>query len=202
MAAALEIGRVLALAELPRTVMIACWDEEETNLRGSTAWANQAAEDGLDVVMNFNFDMIGFASDEPNSQIIPTGLDALFPDAAAEIAANEYRGDFIMVVANAAAQLATTDFIDQAQRVALPTTLLEVPEGMELSEAYSDTRRSDHASMWAVGYPALLLTDTAEPRNRNYHCRGGPDVVEDLDEEFALAVARATVAATAIVAGL
>ena len=31
------------------------------------------------------------------------------------------------------------------------------------------TRRSDHASFWDAGYPAVMLTDTANFRNPHYH---------------------------------
>lgn len=201
-AAALEIGRVLALADLPRTVMIACWDEEEVELRGSEAFAASIDGRGIDIVVNFNFDMIGFASSEPDTQTIPAPIYDLFPDAAADIVDNERRADFIMVVTNASAETAAIDVIAQADRIALNTTLLDVPAGMELTETYADTRRSDHASLWAAGYPAVLLTDTADLRNSHYHCRDGPDAVADLDDEFALDVARSVAAASAIAAGM
>jgi hypothetical protein len=38
---------------------------------------------------------------------------------------------------------------------------------------------SDHRSYWAQGYPALMVTDTAFMRNRNYHRPG--DTFDKLD---------------------
>lgn len=201
-AAALEIGRVLATAELPRTVMVACWDEEELELRGSRAFAAELDDRGIEIVVNANMDMIGYASSEPFSQLIPTGLEQQFPAAAEAIRANESRGDFILVVGNASAADAIVDLVAQADRNALPTIVLGVPANMELTDAYSEARRSDHAAIWEQGYPAFVLTDTAEPRNANYHCRGGPDVVDVLDHGFAVAVARSVAAMSAIAAGL
>ncbi len=201
-AAALEIGRVLALADLPRTVMIACWDEEEVELRGSRAFASSLDERGIDIVVNYNFDMIGYASSDPMTQTVPAPFYELFPDAAADIVDNERRADFILVVSNASAETAAVDMIAQADRIALNTTLLAVPAGEELSETYADTRRSDHSSLWAAGVPAVLFTDTADLRNGNYHCRDGPDAVSDLDDEFAVDVARAVAAASAIAVGM
>ena len=32
-----------------------------------------------------------------------------------------------------------------------------------------DTRRSDHASFWDLGFPAIMVTDTANMRNPHYH---------------------------------
>ena len=51
-----------------------------------------------------------------------------------------------------------------------------------------DSRRSDHASFWDVGVPAVMLTDTANFRNPNYHRRG--DTIDTLDGVFLAAVAR------------
>jgi hypothetical protein len=201
-AAALEIARVLAGAPLDRTVMVACWDEEELGLVGSAAFAAQAAQDGTDIVINFNFDMIGFSSSEPGSQEIPAGLDLAFPDAYAEIEANEFRGDFIAMMANAGAAAAAEDFLAQADRVGLRGGLLALPAGTETADLFADLRRSDHASFWDQGYAALFLTDSGEFRNPNYHCMAGPDEIVDLDEAFAVQVARATAGAAASAAGL
>ena len=60
--------------------------------------------------------------------------------------------------------------------------------GLLLSDAY----RSDHASFWAQGYRAVLLTDTANFRNPGYHCGQGPDSVASIDFEFVRRVAQVT----------
>jgi hypothetical protein len=41
--------------------------------------------------------------------------------------------------------------------------------------------RSDHRSFWEVGYPALMVTDTAFYRNQAYHTPN--DTPETLDYE-------------------
>jgi len=56
------------------------------------------------------------------------------------------------------------------------------------------TRRSDHASFWDAGYPAVMLTDTANFRNPHYHRE--TDTLDTLDLEF-LSKITATVTATA-----
>jgi hypothetical protein len=45
-----------------------------------------------------------------------------------------------------------------------------------------DTRRSDHVPFWDLGYPALLITDTANLRNPHYH--QATDTLETLDLDF------------------
>ena len=49
---------------------------------------------------------------------------------------------------------------------AMPTLALAVPGR---GEALPDVRRSDHAAFWDEGYPAVMLTDTANFRNPHYH---------------------------------
>ena len=49
-------------------------------------------------------------------------------------------------------------------------------------EAMPHTRRSDHASFWDAGYPAVMLTDTANFRNPHYHRE--TDTVDTLNLEF------------------
>jgi Zn-dependent M28 family amino/carboxypeptidase len=54
-----------------------------------------------------------------------------------------------------------------------------------------DTRRSDNARFWDVGYPALMVTDTADLRNPHYHRE--TDTPDTLNYDF-LAQATAAVA--------
>jgi hypothetical protein len=61
-------------------------------------------------------------------------------------------------------------------------------------DCLEDTRRSDHAAFWDQVYRAILITDTANFRNPNYHT--GNDTLDTLDFDF---MADATRAALAIV---
>lgn len=197
-AATLEIARLLALPSFEHTVLIACWDEEEDGLVGSKAYvaAAQAAKD--EILINYNFDMIGFRSDEANTQQVPEGFSLVFSKEYGEIEANEFRGDFIAAVASSLAHDRGLEYRAAAERVGLKIAVLELPAGTENSDAFNDLRRSDHASFWEAGYPAVFLTDTGEFRNQHYHCMGGPDEVSDLDLGFATAVTKATVEASAV----
>ena len=56
-------------------------------------------------------------------------------------------------------------------------------------EVLPDTRRSDHAAFWDQGYQAIMLTDTANFRNPNYHQPG--DTLETLNLAFTTEVCRA-----------
>jgi Zn-dependent M28 family amino/carboxypeptidase len=61
-------------------------------------------------------------------------------------------------------------------------------------------RRSDHAGFWDAGIPALMLTDTSEFRNPNYHL--ATDTIGTLNIDFITLVARAATATLASLAKL
>jgi aminopeptidase YwaD len=61
-----------------------------------------------------------------------------------------------------------------------------------------DFRRSDHAPFWAAGVPALMLTDTSNFRNPNYH--KPTDTIETIDPERLTLAARGVVGAIRAVA--
>jgi Zn-dependent M28 family amino/carboxypeptidase len=196
-AGVLEAARVLAARTYARTLVVACWDEEERGLVGSTEYVTRARERSEQIVASYVFEMIGYRSDEPGSQQVDPRLALVFPDQARAIADREHRGDFIAAIHDLASATTIADFQAAARERELPVIALPVPDVLKQSPAARDLRRSDHAPFWDAGYPAVMLTDTAEFRNPHYHCRQGPDVVEDLDLAFATAIVATTVQAVA-----
>lgn len=197
-AGVLEAARMLATAPRRATLVFACWDEEETGHDGSQAYV--ASLGARSVTAYINFEMIGFANSNPDTQSIPTGFDLLFPAQVASIAQNQNRGDFVAVVADPASATAAAEFVTQAMTLGLPVEALPVPAELLQDPAVSDLRRSDHASFWSAGLASMMITDTADFRNPNYHCNGGNDSVDTLDLGFAGNVVRATAAAAAALA--
>jgi hypothetical protein len=201
-AGVLEVARVLGGANLGGTLIVACWDEEEQGYLGSEAYVARAAAASATITAAFVFEMIGYFSQQAGSQTLPAGFGALFPQAAASVTTNGNRGDFIAVIADPSAVPAAQSFVLHAGSIGLFALELDVPASLKSSSLIADLRRSDHASFWDAGYPALMITDTSEFRNSHYHCQGGPDVVGDLDHRFATQVLAATVGAAAGLLGL
>jgi hypothetical protein len=201
-AATLEIARLLAEVDHERTLVIAFWDEEELGLVGAESYVTDLVAAEEDVVVDFTFDTIGYRSTEPDTQTVPAGFEAVFPEAYAQVEDNEFRGDFVAVIANSLAHDDAVAVAAAADRAGIAQALLEIPDGLETSPAFGDLRRSDHAPFWDAGYPAVFLTDTADFRNDHYHCIGGPDVVADIDVDFAVGVTRAALEAAAIALGM
>lgn len=193
-AGTLEVARVLSRQSHARTLVVACWDEEERGLIGSSAYVARAKAAGDTIVLSLVFEMIGYRSTAPMSQRTDPQLEAVFPDAAAQIAANEYRGDFALVVNDEAANTAVADMQAIGPKVGLPIVNISLLDA--LKSQIPALRRSDHAPFWDADYPALFITDTADYRNPHYHCpQGMADAIADIDFEFAIANVKVVVAA-------
>ncbi len=196
-AGAMEIARVLSSAEFDRTLIVAFWDEEELGLIGSRFYAQEAADRGDDIAVSIVLEMIGYKSDEPNSQTMPFGFELIFPDQVAELEEIEYRANFVTLVTDLPAA-PTADIIEQyAEGMDLRAVPLALTDDQKVSPLLADLRRSDHDGFWQQGYPAIMVTDTSEFRYDAYHCRSGEDEVANLDHDFATKIIKATVAATA-----
>lgn len=200
-AGSLEAARVLAMGQYANTLTIACWDEEERGLLGSEAFAMSAASQGIDIGVYFNFEMIGYASDEPDTQRLPTGFDLVFPEEIAMIEANDNRGDFLFLTGDPGSADAVANLQDQGERVDLPVVALVLNEQQVNNPLFGDLRRSDHAPFWDQGFPAIFITDTGEFRNDRYHCMGGEDSVDSLVPAFSEKALQVTVASAAIALG-
>lgn len=199
-AGALEVARVLGQAALPRTVIVACWDEEELGLRGSRAFAQGLT--GPMPVVAFNFDMIGVASEVDNSQVFPGPLAERFPELQVELAANHGRANFIAVVADAPAEAFARELEAQAESLGRLTGVMALTAAEKLDDDFEVLTMSDHRSFWERDIPALHVFDTGVFRYPGYHCTSGLDTVDRLDVAFATDVMKATTAAMASAAGL
>lgn len=198
-AGALEAARVLSLSRWPQTLVVACWDEEELGLIGSTAYADRFAEGDERISANIVFEMIGYKSTEADSQIVTDGFRTLFPEQAATIEANERRGDYILLVYDEFESDGTvSNFESMADQIGLKTISIGLDDDLKRSEVAADARRSDHGAFWLIDEPGIMVTDTAEFRNTHYHCFEGDDVADRLDDNFAAQIIRASVGTAAL----
>jgi Zn-dependent M28 family amino/carboxypeptidase len=162
-AGVLEAARLLAGGPAGSAVELAIWDLEErtghTYRVGSRRHVAAARRAGVRYLGALVFEMIGYRSTEPGSQRVP--LPIRWMDLPRT-------GDFIAVIADLGSRALLRTFLESAGRAApeLPLAQLTVPlRGWSVWA----TRRSDNASFWSNGFPALLLTDTADLRNPHYH---------------------------------
>jgi len=85
--AVLEAARVLFDIDLERTIVFICFSGEEEGLVGSDAWAEDAANAGMNIIGMINLDMICYlaAGDTEDLDIISNGSSEPMSDLAFEV---------------------------------------------------------------------------------------------------------------------
>ncbi len=189
-----EVARLLSRYPAKKTVRYIGFDQEEAGLLGSIQYVSNGIPAHETIAGVLNFEMIGYYSEEPNSQTLPTGFNIFFPDVAAALAADQYRGNFITNVGQQALPQVAGLFAASAANYVPDLKVLTVlePVGFTLF----DLRRSDHAPFWASQIPAIMITDGANFRNECYHTPGDT-LSEKLSFTFMANVVKATLAAAA-----
>lgn len=191
----LEAARILSKYNFKKTIKFIGFDLEEAGLRGSIAYVQDNISPEEEIAGVLNFEMIGYYTDEPNTQTFPAGFNFLFPDAYADVASQSFKGNFISNLglvnhgewAEAYESAATTYVPD------LRVVTFLAPQNW--ATIAPDLGRSDHAPFWEADYSAVQLTGTANFRNPNYHLLG--DSISTLDFTFMSNVVKAAVATLA-----
>jgi Zn-dependent M28 family amino/carboxypeptidase len=182
----LELATLFAPLEFERTVQFIAVNLEEhardgdlssPSLRGSSALAEHARSAGWDIDGVVVLESVAYAGDDI-IQTAPAGLPFPVPET----------GNFIAVIGNETSRRLVEGFVQSIERngIPLPCLPLTVPGNGEM---LSDSRRSDHAPFWDIGYPAVMVTDTTNFRSPHYHQPG--DRLETLNLTFAAHVCRA-----------
>lgn len=127
----------------------------DTEWMGSYIHAKSMAEAKAKIDLMISLEMIGYYSDEENSQTFPLPiLGTIYPTT----------GNFISIIGNTAGWNITRkvkSLLGEVSQVPVYSinTFSFIP-GIDYS---------DHRSYWAFNYPALMITDTSFYRNQNYH---------------------------------
>ncbi len=195
--AMLEASRILKSVELNRSIKFVGFDLEELGLLGSKEYVKNFLPNYQNIVGVYNFEMIGYYSNRKNSQTLPAGFSLLFPEAFNEVVADTFKGNFITNVSNS--RLLAEAFESIALTYVPNLKVISVVV-LNNGNIVPDLRRSDHAPFWDAGYPALMLTDGANFRNKNYHTAN--DVSDSLNFQFMSNVLKATLASVLEGAGL
>lgn len=172
----LELATALRTREVQVPVLLAFFDMEEVGHFGSIALADRIGRRGaLGMV---NLEMIGFYSDEPGSQSVRKGFRRFAAGDSGTLTNldDERRGDFLVVMHRKSSAFLARCVSDGA-RGRLPVVTLQDPRPERwgrrlvtfLVPATSNFDRSDHVPFWMKRIPAVMLTDTANLRNANYH---------------------------------
>lgn len=166
----LELARLLKNEKLKYRIDFVAYTNEEppffgTNAMGSYVHAKSLADSGINVKGMICLEMIGYYSDEPGSQDFPLFFLKWFYGNKGNfitVAQKNFNGEF-------------GSFIRKRMKKnqVIRTKSFTAPSwagGIDLS---------DHRNYWKFGYSAVMITNTAFFRNKNYHT--DYDTAERLD---------------------
>ncbi len=173
----LELARILEKEELIYTVELVAYTLEEppffrTEYMGSFIHAKSLVESGAKVKGMICLEMIGFFSDEKGSQDYP------LPH---KVAIYGSKGDYIMIVQ----RFGDGDFGDDIKSLMKSNKQIET-KSIKAPSSLPGIDFSDHLNYWKYDIPAIMVTNTAFYRNKNYHKTS--DTMEILDLEKMSAV--------------
>ncbi|MBY0308032.1 MAG: M28 family peptidase, partial [Phycisphaerales bacterium] len=170
-AATLALMRRFAAWGAPaRTVRFAFFANEEpphfwTDKMGSFVMGEACRAKGENIIAMLTPETIGCYSDEPGSQRYPLPLVRRFYGD---------KGNFVAFIGIGKSASLVRRCVGLFRRHA------EFPSlGAALPSVVPGVGASDHWGFWRVGYPALMVTDTAPYRYRYYHTRADlPDKID------------------------
>ena len=175
----IELAHLLDGKALPIMVELVAFTLEEppffrTDKMGSAVHAASMKSKGISIRMMISLEMIGYFSEDDNSQHFPLALLKYFYPTT---------GDWIAVVGDFSSGRAVRSVkTSMAKATELPVYSFNAPPNLVPGIDFSD-----HLNYRNNDYPAVMVTNTAFNRNQNYHTLH--DTADRLDyERMALVV--------------
>ena len=166
----LEICRLMRDHKPLRTLRFVFFTLEEPPLfrsrhQGSYVYASHLKENNEAVHAMLCLEMVGYFNSKEGGQTFPVpGMSRLYSSTP----------DFISIVGNLKSRALVEKVRDSIKR----GSTINV-EGIATVSYVPGVDFSDHRSFWKMGYPAVMITDTAFYRNPNYHRES--DTIDTLD---------------------
>jgi len=158
----LELCHMLKDFSPARTLKLIFFVNEESPVfrskyMGSYVYAMEAKAKNENVRSMISLEMLGYYSDKNGSQTFPLPLmNLIYPSTP----------NFIAVVGN----LSSKSLVERVKNSLKEHSGIPV-ETLSTVSFIPGIDFSDHRSFWKMGYPAVMITDTAFYRNPNYHSR-------------------------------
>ena len=158
-AALLELARLLRGCQIRKTLRLAALVNEEppfygSKNMGSMVCAGELKKQGARVEVMLSLEMLGYFGKEYPQRFPLPGMELFYPRT----------GNFIAVVGNFASRRA----VSRIRRGINKFSHIQA-KSLTAPEFFGGINLSDHASFWAHGFPAVMVTDTSFFRNRHYH---------------------------------
>lgn len=159
-AALIACAKAISEFALDLPVCFVAFNCEEDGLIGSQDFVEKyLSQSNLKIKQVHILEMIGYATDKPDSQSIPTNMPIKIPSV----------GNFLGVMGNQNSRGLVDEILKLGKSYLpeLPVLGLKLYLGVE--KLVPDLGRSDHLPFWQKGIPAIMWTDTVDFRNPNYH---------------------------------
>ncbi|HEX9599905.1 MAG TPA: M28 family peptidase, partial [Mariniflexile sp.] len=166
----LELARLLSKEKLNYRIDFVAYTLEEppffrTQQMGSYRHANYLQVNNISVKGMICLEMIGYYNDKKGSQNYPKQeMNLIYGDIA----------DFIIVVQNEQSGEFGNQIGSLMKKQNFIKTNTFIGDNLAIGIDFSD-----HLNYWNFGYPAVMITNTAFYRNKNYHTKN--DTIETLD---------------------
>jgi len=166
----LEIARALKGFSPDRTLKLIFFVIEEPPVfrsehMGSYVYAKEAKARNENITSMISLEMLGYYTNEKDGQTFPFPMMSLiYPSTP----------NFIAVVGN----LSSRNLVRKVKNSLRASSRIPV-ETLTAFSFVPGVDFSDHRSFWKMGYPAVMITDTAFYRNPNYHTEA--DTIDTLD---------------------
>lgn len=166
----LELGRMLKGQQLQNRIDLVAYTLEEppffrTDYMGSAIHAKSVEGIKDQIIGMISLEMIAYFKDEKNSQDYPLGILKWFYGG---------KGNYITLVRKDTAGKFVKKFIRNFKMTKqIKTKKFSAPRSLPGIDF------SDHLNYWNIGIDAMMITDTAFYRNKNYHKE--TDTIETLD---------------------
>ena len=156
----LELARMLTRKTLKHKIELVAYTLEEppffrTNKMGSYIHAKSLKNNNSNVYGMISLEMIGYFDDTIDSQDYPI-------DDLSKFYGN--KGNYISLVN----KLKKGDFAQKFTSIFLKKKHIEAKD-ISIPKHITGVDFSDHLNYWSFDYSALMITDTAFYRNKNYH---------------------------------
>lgn len=166
----LELSRIIANNNIDKKIEYVAYTLEEppffrTKQMGSYIHARSLFENKEKIRGMICLEMIGYFDDRENSQNYPMeSLKLIYGN----------KGNFITVVE----KMGNGSFGKEVRKEMIKSNLIET-KSFKGTSSTSGVDFSDHLNYWAFNYSAVMITNTAFYRNKNYH--KPTDTMEKLD---------------------
>ncbi|HVO66729.1 MAG TPA: M28 family peptidase [Syntrophales bacterium] len=158
----LEICRISKNFSPARTLKLIFFVIEEppvfrSKYMGSYVYAAEAKARNENIKSMICLEMLGYYADKKGGQSFPLPLmNMVYPSTP----------NFIAIVGN----MSSRDLVEKVKKSLRESSSIHI-ETLSTVSFIPGVDFSDHRSFWKMGYPAVMITDTAFYRNPNYHAQ-------------------------------